>query len=88
MIVCESCANVWAHAVLVNEFAAGGKVFCCGESRRGAIGKRYDTLHRSLAEGGLANDERATEILERSGDDLRSARTRVVREDDEGIFPL
>jgi hypothetical protein len=79
---------MWAHAVLVNEFAAGGKVFCGGESRGGSIGKRYDTLHGSLAKGGLADEERPTEVLERPGDDLRSARTRIVRQDDEGIFPL
>lgn len=67
----ERCPNVRAHAVFVDEFAARSEVFCRGEPSSGAIWKRNHTLHRSLAECGLPDEERATKVLKRPGDNLR-----------------
>ena len=74
----ESGANVGRDAVLVNEFAAWGEILRGGEPSGGTVGKGDDALHRAFAEGGFADDEGAVEVLERAGDDLRTAGAGVV----------
>src|SRR5690606_8593867 len=59
-----------------------------GEAQARAVLERVDGLHRALAEGVLAEHERAALVLERARHDLRGAGAAGVHEHDDRIVPL
>ena len=88
LVVGECGSNVWTHAMLVDELAAGSEILRRGEAGGRAVGQRDDALNRAFAEGGFPDDECAVEVLERAGDDLRSAGAGIVGENDDGVFAV
>ena len=57
--------------ITLDQASARGVVPGCRERQSGVFRERIYRLHKSLAEGGFADDEAAIMILDRAGHDLR-----------------
>ncbi len=64
--------DVGQDAFALDRASAGGVVTRRGQSQRGAVRQRHNGLHRALAEGARAENQRAMIVLERAGNDFRS----------------
>ena len=69
---------------LLDEASAGDVVLGDGDLEHAVIGQRACGLYQSLAEGAVADDHGAVEVLQRSGSDLAGTGRAAVDDDGQG----
>src|SRR5947207_6997629 len=76
--------NIRRHPISLNDLFARRVVFCRGKANRGTVWQLHDILHGTFSERGFANEDGAMQILERSGNDLRTTRAAFVDQERHG----
>src|SRR4051812_41715995 len=71
-------ANVWRHAITLNDLPAGRVVLGSGKTHRGSIRQLQNILHGTFSKSGFTNKDRAAQILKGTRNDLRAARAAFV----------
>jgi hypothetical protein len=69
--------------VLVDDAVAGRVIFGDGQLEGRAVVERENALHGAFAEGFLAENHRAVQILQTAGDDFRRAGAAEIDQDDD-----
>ena len=83
LVVGDGHDHIRADAHFMDHLVAGGIVFGRGQPQRGTVVQRDDALDGAFAEGFLAQDDCAMQILEAAGDNLRRAGAPGVDQDKE-----
>src|SRR4030095_11965299 len=71
-------ANIWRHAVTLNDLSAGRVVLGRGKTHRGSVRQLQHILHGPFSKSSFTNKDRPTQILKRTCHDLRAARAAFV----------
>src|SRR5581483_7352703 len=76
--------NVRRDAIALDDLFTRRVVLGSGKTHRGTVGQLHDVLHGAFPKGGLAYQDGTTQILERSGHNLRAAGAAFINENDHG----
>src|SRR4029453_3788269 len=71
-------ANIWGSAIPLNELSARSVVLGRGKTHRGSVRQLQNILHGTFSKSGFTNQDRPTQILKRTCNDLRAARAAFV----------
>ncbi len=74
LIRCERSLDIWSDTVLMDYLSTRRVIFSSSQAQTGTVRQLDHRLNRAFAERSVSHDDSSVEILQRPGNDFRTAR--------------